>query len=418
MTANSGPVQPMKTLMMLLIALALTACAAFDAPAPNMIPSTPVSDLPAAMRAQAPLPTPVPDAIIAAADAEYLLMANLYERISPSVVNIEVVSRSDNSRFLDVNGGSGFVFDADGHIVTNAHVVKDAREIRVTFNDGYVKDARLVGLDSYSDLAVIRVQDVDAARILPLTLGDSERVRVGERAIAIGNPFGLASSMTAGIVSAVGRQLSSAALVGGTDTAPGFQNPSIIQVDADINPGNSGGPLLNSRGEVIGVNTAIRTESGVFEGVGFAVPANTVRRVIPELIASGRVDYAWLGISAQSNDDGYGVAGLAERLNLPVARGVLISAVTRQSPADKSGLRGGDRWVTVRGQDICAGGDIIVAINEAEVNSIDQLVAYLVMNNRPGDTITLRVVRGGDTFDVPVLLETRPAVSDTPNCGR
>src|SRR5690606_20958921 len=188
----------------------------------------------------------------------------------------------------------------------------------------------------------------------------------------------------------------------------GFSNPSIIQVDTDINPGNSGGPLLNSRGEVIGINTAIRTESGVFQGVGFAIPANTVRRVVPELISDGRVNYAWIGISTLLEDDGFGVAALAEPLNLPVEAGVLIDRVTVGSPADKAGLRGGQRRDQVRGASICAGGDIIIAINDQFVRNLDELVAYLVVNSRPGDVVNLLIVRDGETFEVPLALEARP----------
>ena len=189
----------------------------------------------------------------------------------------------------------------------------------------------------------------------------------------------------------------------------GFQNPSIIQVDADINPGNSGGPLLNSAGELIGVNTAIRTESGVFEGVGFAVPSNTVRRVVPELIENRRVDYAWIGISTVPADGGFTVAGLAEPLNLPVTAGVLVTQVTPNSPAANAGLRGGSQVVEVRGERICAGGDIIVAVNGEYISTMDELVSYLVVNSRPGDTLNLLIVRGDDTFEVPLTLQRRPS---------
>ena len=385
---------------------------------PVAVETTAVADLPVSVDAQDDdIPTAVPDMIINSADAEHILLANIYERSAPAVVNIDVIAGGDTAGTLDLSGGSGFVYDVQGHIVTNAHVVNDAREITITFNDGYVTSAQLIGADSYSDVAVIRV-DVDVERLTALTLGDSDTVRVGDRAIAIGNPFGLASSMTSGIVSALGRQLRSGELIGGAEALPGFQNPSIIQVDAQINPGNSGGPLLNSRGEVIGVNTAIRSSSGVFEGIGFAVPANTVGRVVPELIDKGVVNYPWVGISARGSEDGFGVAGVAEALNLPVTSGVLISAVTGESPADKSGLRGGTGWTTVRGMQVCVGGDIIVAIDEHYVSDIDDLLAYLIVHHTPGDTVNLRVVRGGDTFDVPLTLESRDASTGiAPSCG-
>lgn len=392
----------------------LAACTPATLP-PSALPSTPIEDLPVsrAQNADIPLPTPVSEAVVNAADAEYLLLSNLYERIAPSVVNIEAVIGSLPSGFFDFSRGSGFIYSAEGHIVTNAHVVKDATSIRVTFDDGYVADARLVGTDSYSDLAVIQI-DAPAGRLRPLVIGDSASVRVGQRAIAIGNPFGLNSSMSLGIVSGVGRTLRSAELID-AEVVPGFQNPSIIQVDTPINPGNSGGPLLNSVGEVIGVNTAIRTESGVFEGVGFAVPSNTVRRVVPELIAQGRVNYAWMGISVMPEEDGFGVSGLAEPLNLPVNRGVLIRGVHVGSPAEKAGLRGGTVIRTVRDRPVCTGGDIIVAIDGVYVSNMDELVAYLVVNSQPGDTVMLRVVRGSETLDVPLLLEARPTASTEVN---
>jgi 2-alkenal reductase len=372
--------------------------------------STPIESLPVNVGFQRSsaqqLPTAVPQEIIDAADAEYLLLANIYERVAPSVVNIDITVETPHPGIGDESSGSGIIYDQRGYIITNAHVIQNAQEVRVTFNDGFVTDAEIVGLDVYSDIAVVRV-DIDEARLSPVVFGDSDLVRVGERAIAIGNPFGLASSMTVGIVSALGRQLPSAELVG--TTGGGFQNPSIIQVDADINPGNSGGPLLNSRGELIGVNTAIRTSSGVFEGVGFAVPSRTVQRVVPELIDRGSVNYSWIGISSQSAENGYGVSGLAEVLSLPVEAGVLIESVTPDSPAAKAELQGGTRPVIVRGREICAGGDIIVAVNERFIRTMDELVAYLVMNTAPGDVVNLLVVRGEETFEVPVVLEGRPA---------
>lgn len=404
----------------LLLILLAAACGPNTPERPALaVVSTPVEALPMNVEfiQQRLLPTPLPDEIISAADAEYLLLTNVYARVSPSVVNIEVVvAPASTPGFADLGRGSGFVLDLNGHIITNAHVVKDAREIQVNFNDGYVAPAVLVGLDTYSDLAVIRV-NVSTDRLFPVTLGDSDSLQVGQRAIAIGNPFGLASSMTVGIVSGLGRQLRSAELIDNT-AAPGFQNPSIIQVDTDINPGNSGGPLLNSKGEVIGVNTAIRTESGIFQGVGFAVPASTLKRVVPELIESGRVTYSWLGISSHAADNGFGVAGLAEPLKLPVNSGVLISAITPNSPADKAGLRGGTRFERVRNENVCVGGDIIVAVNDLYVKNLDELVAYLVVNTKPGDTINLLVVRDKETFTIPLTLEARPNEIGSSSCGR
>lgn len=401
-------------LLVVLVSL-LAACQGAPLP-PAAVASTPVSGL-VNTAFQSQSPTPVSAEVINEADAEYLLLTNIYERLAPSVVNIEVSVETPHPEIVEfgISRASGFVLDTEGHIVTNAHVVDGAQEISVTFNDGYVTTAELIGVDVFSDLAVVKV-NVNPERLHPVMIGDSDSVQVGARAIAIGNPFGLASSMTVGIVSGLGRQLPSAELIN-NDITPGFQNPSIIQVDTDINPGNSGGPLLNSQGEVIGVNTAIRTESGIFEGVGFAVPAATLRRVVPELIANGQVEYAWLGITVLPVDEGYGVAALAEPLGLPVEAGVLINNVSSDSPASKGGLQGGSHLETVRGRAVCAGGDIIVAINGAFIATMDELVSYLVVNTAPGDTVTLLVVRGNETFEVPITLESRPTEIDVPLCG-
>lgn len=378
-------------------------------PSATASPSTPVAALIAYQQSLVSTPTIIPDMIIDAADAEALLLENIYDRLAPSVVNIDVtISQSGSQLGLSTEeyaSGSGFVYDREGHIVTNSHVVSSAHDIIVTFHDGSISPADVVGFDNYSDLAVIHV-GVEADRLFPVSFGDSDAVRVGERAVAIGNPFGLSTSMTVGIVSGLGRQLPSAELISGA--SPGFENPSIIQVDTDINPGNSGGPLLNSHGEVIGVNTAIRTESGVFQGVGFAVPSSTVQRIIPELIAHGKVDYAWLGISTLPNENGFTVAALATPLELPVRAGVLVERVTPNSPASQAGLRGGTHVVDVRGRETCAGGDIIVAINGSNVSTMDDLTAYLVSRTKPGDTVSLMIVRGGETFDIPVTLASRP----------
>lgn len=393
------------------LCLSLVACSA-PAPFAQAVPSTPVGDLPVALQQGvrlAQVPSPIPQIIIDAADAEYQLLTNIYARSAPSVVNVEasvLASPIITSATPETNRGSGFVYDTQGHIVTNAHVVLGATSLRVTFQDGYVVEAQLVGADSYSDVALLRVNTAPE-RLLALPLADSDLVRVGQRAIAIGNPFGLSSSMSVGIVSGIGRTLRSAELMDSTALA-GYQNPAIIQMDAPINPGNSGGPVLNSQGEVMGIASAIRSESGVFEGVGFAVPANTLKRVVPELLARGRVAYAWLGISVTPEEGGFGVASLAQDLGLPVTAGILVRGVTVGSPADVAGIRGGDEVVNVRGQSVCKGGDIIVAINERYVSKMDDLVAYLLAQTRPEQTVMLRVIRDGQSFDVPVVLKERP----------
>ncbi|NDJ77427.1 MAG: PDZ domain-containing protein [Chloroflexi bacterium] len=354
--------------------------------------------------AQVVTPTAIAPNVVADADAEYLLLTNVYERVSPSVVNIEVASRMIQSDIID-SSGSGFVLDGQGHIVTNAHVVRNANDILVTFFDGYVAEAEVVGLDDYSDLAVIRVP-TDGPQLVPVILGDSNDLGVGQRVIAIDNPFGLDNSMTVGIVSGLGRSLPSAQLL--DPTYDDYNNPSIIQIDAAVNPGNSGGPLLDSYGRVIGINTAIRTENGGFQGIAFAVPVNTMNRIVPQLIEDGEADYSWLGISALGSEGGLSTAALAEELDLPVRTGVMITEVFAESPAEIAGLRGGNQEVRVRGITILAGGDIIVAINGMLIRDIDELVAYLVENTSPGDTVVLTIVRDGQTFDVDVGLGSRP----------
>lgn len=396
----------MKPIILLVLLTVFTACSNRSAPPPQAVASTPARDLPISA-ASLVQPTAVPQEMIDVADAEYLLLTNIYERVAPSVVNIEVAVNTPHPGLGDDARGSGFVYDLNGHIITNAHVANDTRRITVRFNDGYIADARVVGVDLFSDLAVIKV-DAEASHLHPVTLAPPDNVKVGERAIAIGNPFGLASSMTVGIVSGLGRQLPSADMITINESPTNFNNPSIIQVDTDINPGNSGGPLLNSRGEVIGVNTAIRTESGVFEGVGFAVPVSTLMRVAPELIERGRVDYAWLGISSLPVDAGGGVMALAEALKLPVTEGVLIEGVSSDSPAEKAGLQGGSRYENVRDNAVCAGGDIIVAINGEYIRDMDELLSYMVVNTHPGDVVSLLIVRDSESFEVAVSLEARP----------
>ena len=350
-------------------------------------------------------PTPLPPELIAQADAEHALLTNIYLRVNPSVVNIEIVSGYHSTIDIVDSSGSGFVYDADGHIVTNAHVVRDAEEILVTFSDGHVLNADLVAVDDYSDLAVIRV-DPAQAPLVPVLLGDSNQLQVGQRVIAIGNPFGLDGSMTVGIVSALGRSLPSARLL---DPAyDQYSNPSIIQVDAAVNPGNSGGPLLDSYGQVIGINTAIRTENGGFQGIAFAVPVNTMKRIVPQLIEEGSVQYSWLGITSPAAEGGYSVAALADELDFPVRNGILISEVTPGSPAARAGLKAGTQTTTIRGVPIPVDSDIIVAVNGQMIRDIDSLVAFLVENTSPGDTITLTIVRAGQTLDLDVTLGVRP----------
>ena len=321
-------------------------------------------------------------------------VVSVYRAVSPAVVNITssiVGVDFFGQPFQQQAGtGSGFIIDAAGHIITNNHVVADADQLTVTLADGTKLPARLVGRDARNDLAVL---DIDAPG--PLTtavLGDSSTLQVGELAIAIGNPFGFEGTVTSGVISAIRStlDLGDEQLLGGA-----------IQTDAAINPGNSGGPLLNARGEVIGVNTAIFSRSGGFQGIGFAIPINVAKRVVPELIAHGRYDHPALGILTRVSIN----PRLAEALGLTVQEGVLIEQVQPGSGAARAGLRGGNREVILGGQRVIVGGDIITAVDGQPVRSVIELVAYLENNKRPGDLVTVSYVRDGQHLQAQVTLD-------------
>ncbi len=354
--------------------------------------------------------TPVPTATVAApVEHDPMSLVELYELANPAVVNIAVASvvRGDGLFQSDPGAqqyrqgvGSGFVFDNQGHIVTNNHVVQGADLVRVTFVDDFTVPAAVVGTDPDSDLAVIRV-DVDAEHLHPLLLADSDEVRPGLEVVAIGNPFGLRGTMTHGIVSAIGRLLP----VGESQEADAqYTIPDIIQTDAAINPGNSGGPLLDLRGRVIGVNTAITGTTGAFSGVGFVVPSSIVRQVVPALIENGFYQHPWLGITTLTLSP-----VVNAEMNLPEdQRGVMVAAVTRRSPADKAGLRGATQSIEVFGQDFPTGGDIIVRIDDQPVRVFDDLISYLVRRTQVGQTVTLGILRDDEAMEVEVTLEARP----------
>ena len=344
-------------------------------------------------------PTPLSGEVIADVDAEDAVLINLYQRTNPGVVYIEVLVGEGETN-IPLGSGSGFVIDTEGHIITNNHVVEEANIVRVIFSDGSVADdAQILGRDPYSDLAVIFV-DVSPERLVPLELGDSSTLQVGQRVIAIGNPFGLEGTMTSGIISALGRTLPAQVIQNA-----GFRNPEIIQTDAAINPGNSGGPLLDTRGRVVGVNTAIRSMTGVNSGIGFAVPVNTLKHIVPHLIEEGTYHYPYLGITS---DNRFSVAELAGPLGLPVAYGALISEIQPGTAAARAGLRGGDREVEVMGITIRAGGDIIVAIDGYALLTFDDLIAYLVRETEVDQEIVLTVVRDGEELEISVTLGERP----------
>ncbi|MDP2899515.1 MAG: trypsin-like peptidase domain-containing protein [Candidatus Bathyarchaeota archaeon] len=309
----------------------------------------------------------------------------LYEQVKGSVVLIKSTLPQGTAT------GSGFVYDTQGRIVTNDHVIDGANSITVTFIDGTVVPATVVGADPYSDIAVIKV-DAPTALLKPLSLGNSSALKVGEAVLAIGNPYGLADTLTSGIISALGREM---------DSASGYPIVDVIQTDAAINPGNSGGPLLNMRGEVVGINTAIPSQTST--GIGFAVPSNTIARELPSLIATGKYDQVYIGIQ------GIDVTpGIISTMGLPTGtHGTLLTSVTRGSPADVAGLRGGTSFVNVDGVLTPIGGDVITAADGTEMKGIYDLILYLQRNKRPGDTMSLSVIRGGTLLAVSVTLGIR-----------
>ena len=326
--------------------------------------------------------------------AQQEVLVALYENVNRGTVAI----------FTDMGQGSGFVYDTNGHIVTNYHVIQDANTVEVRFTSGFMAYGTVVGTDLDSDIAVVKV-DAPASELFPLPLGDSDLLKVGQTVIAIGNPFGLESTMTVGIISALGRTLDS------EHTSPdgaAFTAGDIIQTDAAINPGNSGGPLFNLSGEVIGINRAIRTtnytDTGepVNSGIGFAVSINIVKRVVPVLIEKGVYDYPYLGVSSM---DALSLE-MVEALGLTQYTGAYVTNVVPGGPADVAGIVAGNSATNIPG--LQKGGDLIIAIDGQEVRTFDEMLAYLITHKSPGDTVVLTVLRGSERVDVTITLDKRP----------
>ncbi len=339
-------------------------------------------------------------------DTETQILKAVYHKVNPSVVYIENLTTLQDTQgqgaTVPESEGSGFVWDSDGHIVTNDHVVRGATELRVTFSDGVVLPADLVGTDPDSDLAVIQV-DPGLVNLVPVERGNINEVEAGQRAVAIGNPFGFAGTMTSGIVSAVGRSI---------PAITGFSIPMAIQTDAPINPGNSGGPLLNERGQVIGVNAQIRSDTRANSGVGFAIPVNIVERVAPALIADGVYHHSFLGVSGQT----YSPAWAEATGFLRTARGAYVISVTAGGPASKGGLRAGKQNTDIvlgpgeTGLEyLRAGGDLITAIDDKPIAGFDDLLVYLESFKSPGEAVKLTVQRAGEgQIDLTITLGERP----------
>lgn len=425
--------------LMLLLVFAVTACspslAALPAEALGAAESEVKSllkesgqdtlDEPQSVPVENAIPAPVDPGLLAAYQST---LVNIYEQVNPSVVNIQVSKSAvpnasgspefpffespDNPELPGIPNipespspfgqglGSGFVWDEQGNIITNNHVVAGADEIEVTFADGTIVPAELIGADPDSDLAVIHV-DLPSQQLVPVEVADSNQLRVGQLAIAIGNPFGLDGTMTVGIISALGRSLPAS---DNLSAGPVYRIPDVIQTDAPINPGNSGGVLLNDRGQVIGVTAAIESPVRANAGIGFVIPTAIVSRVVPQLISEGFYAHPYLGISGVSL-----YPDLAEAMKLePQQKGALVGDVVADGPADKAGISGSSQQVTIDGFDIQVGGDVITAIDDQIINNMDDLIAFLSANTEVGQSVTLTVLRDGEEQQIEVNLEARP----------
>ncbi len=342
------------------------------------------------------------------------LLNNAFSKVKDSVVQIttEYKPSSDPSnQFFDAGGansipvkyGSGFVYDKSGYIITNYHVVNSAINIVVTFNDGNSYPAKLVGTDSSGDIAVIKLVEPVDENLIPVVFSNSTNLKVGDPVLAIGNPYGLDNTLTFGIVSQMGRLL--------PNSDSGYSIPNVIQTDAAINPGNSGGPLIDLSGDVIGMNTAIFSNTGAYTGVGFAIPSYDILRVIPSLIKNGSFQHPWLGISGSKL-----TPNLTEIFGLPRNyKGVLIDNVVKNGPADKAGLRGLIVQVDMDGQQRIINKDILIGVDSIPVSRIDDVISYLDLNKKIGDDLKLTVNRNGQILNLTATLTPRPTISLSDN---
>jgi S1-C subfamily serine protease len=368
----------------------------------------------------APVPTSttveVANGSLAAFEATF---EQIYTQVNPSVVNIEVVEQATATGGRGGNGnlpfghppigpsqalGSGFVWDKQGDIVTNNHVVDGATSISVTFADGTTVDGKVIGADPNADLAVVKV-NVPADQLQPVQVADSTQVKVGQIAIAIGNPFGFSGSMSEGIVSGLSRSIPADNSNSATSTGGTYSIPDIIQTDAAINPGNSGGVLVDDQGRLIGVTSAIESSANSNSGVGFVIPSAIVEKVVPSLIKTGKYDHPYLGLSGTTL-----TSDLAQAMNLKASQqGVLVMTVVDNGPSAKAGLKPSSQAATVSGQQVNVGGDVITGINGQAVKRFEDLTSYLLSQTQPGQTVTLTVLRGGQEQTVKVTLGTIPS---------
>ena len=318
---------------------------------------------------------------------EYSLI-DIFEKSEASIVQVSVV-RGES----DGGMGSGFVYSDEGYVITNQHVVQDAERVMITFLDGEAYIGNVIGTDRDLDIAVVKVEPTNTY-LQPIKIGDSSKLKVGEKIAAIGNPFGLSGSMTSGIVSQMGRLL---------PQETGYSIPDVIQTDAAINPGNSGGPLINMKGEVVGINTAIQSATGEFSGIGFAVPSNTVKKVVPVLIEDGEFKHPWMGISGTDVDP-----ELAEVRGLNSSKGFLVVSVIEGSPAETAGLLGVTETKETDGREFALDGDIILSIDGETVRKISDILVHLQREKSVGDEMVLSVNRGGEILELTMVLEERP----------
>jgi putative serine protease PepD len=319
----------------------------------------------------------------------------VYEKVADGVVNVTSTAIQMDfffNAFPTQGSGSGSMIDIKGHILTNHHVVANAQKLEVTLADGSKWPAKLIGSDPDNDLAVIKI-DAPKEKLKVIPMGDSKNLRIGQKVLAIGNPFGLQRTLTTGIISSLGRTIRSEV---------GTLIEDVIQTDAAINPGNSGGPLLNSDGEIVGINSAIISPSGGSVGIGFAIPVNAAKRVVPELIAKGYVTYPWIGATIQPL-----IPEVAKFLKLKIERGAMIAEVAKGGPADEAGMKGGNQRVQVGNMIVIVGGDIVVKADQHDVKTHDELIRY-IREKKPGDAILLKVYRKGNFEEVKVTLGERP----------
>ncbi|MBA4420357.1 MAG: trypsin [Anaerolinea sp.] len=377
-------------LPMIVITATILACASPALLQPGSILPTSTVAIPTPARVEPAVPMVISDT--------QDQLVNIYDKVSPGVVAIQVLTDSGDGM------GSGFVYDMQGHIITNYHVVEGATELEVDFPSGYKTTGKVIGVDTDSDIAVIKV-DAPEEELYPVMLGDSGQVKVGQTVVAIGNPFGLNSTMTMGIVSALGRTLDSAHA---TPDGQVYTAGDLIQTDAAINPGNSGGPLLNLNGEVIGINRAIRTAGDSISGdtgnigIGFAISINIVKRVVPQLIAHGKYDYPYLGLSSLPD-----ISLAAQKaLGLDRAVGAYIVDIAPGSPAEQAGLRLGTVKSSIQG--LMKGGDLIIAIDGQSILTFGDLLKYLINQKSPGDTVILTILRDEQEKEITLTLGSRP----------